>query len=91
MVLSIDVRISFTEAGSTLSDASWAHAKSLSSWPPSDAGGQLPSVADSGVSGLAGSGVRKREGASLGESVPFRLQLVKLAIPNLRVEILNPL
>ena len=61
MVLSIDVRISFTEAGSTLSDASWTHAESLSPRPPFVTDGQLSALTYSGLSGLEGSGVRIRD------------------------------
>ena len=41
-----------TDPRSTISDSPWTHAKTVSPRPPPDVGGQLPSVADSGVSGL---------------------------------------
>jgi len=50
-----------SDSRSTIFDIAWAHAKSLSPWPPSDAGGPLSTVAHPGLSGLEGSGVCIRD------------------------------
>jgi len=53
-------RLFFIDSRSTIFDIVWAHAKSLSPWPPPDAGGPLSTVAHPGLSGLAGSNVCMR-------------------------------